>query len=150
MQGFFNIIEECNGAFRLCFMTGITKYTGAGSLSPINNFEDLSSQPTFSDFIGYTAEEIRDNFQPYLARAAAVLGETEETVLENMGVHYDGYCFDFEMARHVFCPWTVLQFLKIRRTGISTTGTDLPASLVHCSTTSWRRLSACPTRSIRK
>lgn len=117
MQSFFNIIKECNGAFRLCFMTGITKYTGAGSLSPFNNFEDLSSQPAFSDFIGYTADEIRENFQPYLARAAAVLGETEESVLENMGIHYDGYCFDFEMARHVFCPWTVLQFLKNPQNG---------------------------------
>lgn len=98
-------------------MTGITKFRQTGIFSEFNNLEDISLNPAHSALAGYTKEEIRCCFSPYVARAASVLSISEQEVLDGIEENYGGFCLDSlegvprEPAR-VHAPWSVLNFLN--------------------------------------
>lgn len=117
LQTFFGILKDYSGAFRFFFLTGITKYSNTGTLSPFNNLIDISLAVRFSALLGYTEEEIRDNFREHLKEAARIQKMTVPEVIKEILKHYDGYCFDKTGAKHVCCPWAVMRFLQMPANG---------------------------------
>ena len=111
LSRFFLMIKEHARCLRFFFMTGVTKLSNTGIFSGFNNLEDISLQAEFGTLLGYTEEEILAYFGPYLERAAQELGLTERALLESLRANYDGFCFDRKASTHVYCPWSVLNFL---------------------------------------
>lgn len=93
-------------------MTGITKLANTGIFSSFNNLEDVSLEPAYGTLLGYTEEEIRTYFSPYLDDAARVLACSSEHLIGELRRYYDGFCFDRTASTHVYCPWSVLSFFK--------------------------------------
>ena len=54
-------------------MTGITKFSNTSIFSAFNNLKDISCKPRYGTLLGYTAEEIRTYFAPYLEKASKML-----------------------------------------------------------------------------
>ena len=108
---FYLKLKSNEGCLRFFFMTGITKFSNANLFSAINNLQDISLNPRYGTLLGYTEEEIRNDFAPYLEKAEASLGLTSDDLIKALQVHYDGFCFDDQASAHVFCPWAVLNFL---------------------------------------
>lgn len=75
-------------------MTGITKLENTGIFSSFNNLEDVSLEPAYGTLLGYTEEEIRTYFSPYLDDAARVLACSSEHLIGELRRYYDGFCFD--------------------------------------------------------
>ena len=73
--------------------------------------------PVFGTLLGYTEEEILRYFSAYLSEAALALAMSEAELLENLKANYDGFSFDSQARYHVFCPWSVLNFLKFPQLG---------------------------------
>ena len=109
---FFLTIKSCSASLRFFFMTGVTKLSNAGIFSGFNILEDISSDAEFGTLLGFTEDEIKENFGPWLERAAGALGLTQQAVLEALRTNYGGFCFDRKASTHVFCPWSVLNFLN--------------------------------------
>ena len=84
-------------------MTGITKFSNTSIFSAFNNIEDISLDEKFGELLGYTEEEIAKYFEAYLQKAQLLVKLREQ---------YDGFSFDRKAATHVYCPWSVLNFLK--------------------------------------
>lgn len=112
LSSFYNEIKTYNGAFRFIFVTGITKFRHTSIFSPFNILTDISLSPDYGDLLGYTIEEVERYFAPWLCEAAKALGMTVPSVMANLKEWYDGYCFDSEVSKHVFNPWSVLSFLQ--------------------------------------
>ncbi len=112
MSRFFLMLKQHARCLRFLFMAGVTKLANTGIFSGFNNLEDVSPDAEFGTLLGYTEDEIKENFGPYLERAADVLGLTQQAVLENLRTNYDGFCFDEDASSHVYCPWSVLNFLN--------------------------------------
>ena len=117
MSELFLTLKSNEGCLRFFFMTGITKFSNTSIFSAFNNLQDISLYPTYGTLLGYTEEEIRFFFEDYLIRAADRLHLTEQQILEQLRENYDGFSFDMDVSTHVYCPWSVLNFLNYPEMG---------------------------------
>lgn len=117
LSRFYAVVKRYEGCLRFFFMTGITKYRQTSIFSELNNFDDITLNPAYAALLGYTEEEIRASFSPYLRLAAEALKTTVSEVMLKLRENYDGFAFDPTAQRHVYCPWSVLNFLKYPRQG---------------------------------
>ena len=117
MSDFFMMLKSNEGCLRFFFMTGITKFSNTSIFSAFNNMLDISMVPEFGELLGYTEEEIRKDFCSYIEKAAKILNISESEVLNQLKIYYDGFCFDEQAKTHVYCPWSILNFLNLPSRG---------------------------------
>ena len=117
MRKFFLPLKTNVGCFRFLFATGITKFSSTSIFSELNNLSDISLSPKYGALLGYTEEEIRQNFAPFLAKSAKSLDLPEKELIDKLRANYDGFCFDMRCSTHVYCPWSVLSFFKAPEQG---------------------------------
>lgn len=117
MSNFFVMLKSESRCLRFLFLTGITKYGGADLFSDLNLWIDISIDRKYGTFLGFTEEEIRRGFSPYLERAAGVLGKPSSEILSNILAHYGGYCFEETARQRVAIPGAVLDFLNLPEHG---------------------------------
>jgi hypothetical protein len=67
MRRFYTQIKTADEHIELAFITGVTKFSQMGVFSVLNNLKDISLDPDFGEFMGYTQEELEKNFGLYLA-----------------------------------------------------------------------------------
>lgn len=113
----FDILKKHSSKFRFLLITGICKYKNLGLFSGANFVNDISMDPKYGTLLGYTSDEIRQYFMPYLKRAAKIQNISVDDCLHEMAQAYDGYCFDEEASSHVFNPWSSLNFLDMPEKG---------------------------------
>lgn len=117
LSAFFAALKSCDGCLRFFFMTGITRLSNTSIFSAFNSLNDISLDPGYGTLLGYTEEEVRHCFSPWIACAAQSLQTSEEKVLAELRAYYDGFCFDEEASSNVYCPWSVLSFLDNPKRG---------------------------------
>ena len=119
LASFYATVKANDRCFRFVFMTGIAKFNQTGIFSELNNFSDLSLDPRYGTFLGYSEDDIRTYFSGYLNRASQRLNLSPDDVLDHMRENYDGYCFDQQASTHVYAPWSVMKFLDAPELGFS-------------------------------
>ena len=117
MSDLFLTFKSNEGCLRFFFMTGITKFSNTSIFSAFNNLKDISWKPRYGTLLGYTAEEIRTYFAPYLEKASKSLHLSDQALMSLLTTHYDGYCFEQNARLKVFVPWSVLSFLDDPESG---------------------------------
>ena len=115
LKEFFNILKFSEGVFRFLFLTGVTRFSNTSIFSGFNNLLDISLEPKYGTLVGYTESEIGHYFCDYLDNAAQTLGISFDALMGQMREYYDGFSFDRECSTHVYCPWSVLNFLGSSR-----------------------------------
>ena len=120
IRDFYLSVKENSDKFRFIFVTGVSRFNKVALFSAGSSIEDLSLNPLYGSMLGYTEDEIRHYFADYLkAAASSIFGINTDAVtdvqisqvLDELRVHYDGYCFDEDASIHVYQPWSVLNFL---------------------------------------
>ena len=114
---FYAILKSQEGCLRFLFVTGVTKFTNTGLHSGFNNLNDISLSSEYATLLGYTEEEILHYFAPYITQSAEVLNCTEAEIMLQLQKHYNGFCFDEEATKKVYCPWSILNFFNSPRRG---------------------------------
>ena len=94
---------------RFVLVTGIMRYRET-SLFSGQSIQDLSMDPDFADLLGYTQDELEHSFAEYIPLACEQMHLTKDELLENLKVHYDGFCFDYDASVKVYCPYAVNKF----------------------------------------
>ena len=112
MNEFFLTLSSNVGCLRFFFVTGITRLGSKRLFSAFEDLQDISLDPHYGTLLGLTEEELKQYFSDYLDQAADALQIDRETVLEGLKANYGGYCFDEKALHRVYCPWSVLSFLK--------------------------------------
>ncbi|MDR1315040.1 MAG: ATP-binding protein [Deltaproteobacteria bacterium] len=115
MQDFYTQIKVEEKHIKFAYITGVTKFSGMGVFSKLNNLRDISLFPDFSAFMGYTHEELITYFAPFITHTARLLKTSEEGLLNKLKEYYDGFSFDGETE--VYNPFSVLSFFKARKFG---------------------------------
>ena len=120
-----NILREIYGvlkgaaAIRFLGITGVTRIKDVALFSNGSDIIDISNHTEFSQMIGFTRDEIREYYIDYLKMAACCengVSESEvtdsqiEEILDKLGYHYNGYCFDKYGEKKVFSTWSVNNF----------------------------------------
>ncbi len=103
LRSFYEVFKGLDEHIRFFFMTGVSKFSRVSLFSGLNNLRDISLYPAFGTLLGYTEEEIMENFSDYL----------EGVNLDEMRYWYNGY--NFLGDERVYNPFDILQFLDTKK-----------------------------------
>jgi hypothetical protein len=108
IREFYSQIKSAEEHIEFAFITGVTKFSRMGMFSQLNNLIDISSNPEFASFMGYTQNELEDNFAPFILNIVGKRGNKEKDLLDAIRDYYDGFSFDGKTM--LYCPFSILSF----------------------------------------
>ena len=92
----------------MIFITGVSKFSKAGVFSCLNNLNDISMDDKYGDIVGYTQQELEDNFSDWIEITAQKKSMNKQELLDKIKAYYDG--FSFNGITKVYNPFSVLNF----------------------------------------
>ena len=108
-------------AIKFLGITGVTRLKDVAIFSVGSDINDITNDSAYSQMIGFTRDEIKKFYIDYLKSAASyenncsvdeVTDTQLESLLDRLAQNYDGYCFDEDYEKKVFCTWSVNTFLQ--------------------------------------
>ena len=111
LNGFYAVLKACCKYIRFCFITGITKFTKMGIDPAMNNLVDISMSDEYSTMLGYTQEELEENFSEYIDKAIKEKNIEREEYLQEVKHWYDGYKFSAK-GESVYNPVSIGLFFS--------------------------------------
>ncbi len=114
LKSFFGVLKEGNivDIIRFVFVTGVSRFTKVSIFSEWNNLQDISMEPEYADFLGYTEDEIIDYFSDYIDKLCQSKGISKDECMERIRYWYNGYRFSIENETQVYNPISVMYCLK--------------------------------------
>ncbi|NUO01389.1 MAG: ATP-binding protein [Saprospiraceae bacterium] len=109
LKEFFSVLKNSDDLLELVFLTGVSKFSKVGVFSGLNNLTDLTMHPQYATMMGYTQEELEDNFVEEIDSTAQHMSLTREELLVKMRHWYNGYRFHSE-GETVYNPVSVNMF----------------------------------------
>ena len=107
LRPFYNVLKDRDDV-KFVMFTGVSKFSKAGVFSGLNNLKDISLSENYGDIVGYTQQELEDNFGDWLERNGQKMSLSREELLNKIKKHYDGFSFDGKVR--VYNPFSVLNF----------------------------------------
>ena len=107
----------------------MTKFGKVSVFSDLNNLEDLSRNPGYTDICGISEEELLRDFGEDIQELAAANGQTFEQACAQLKEDYDGYHFCPDTPG-MYNPFSILNTFKSRRYGSYWFETGTPTYLV--------------------
>lgn len=111
LKGFYAILKAQCENIRFCFITGVTKFSKLSIFSGMNNFTDISLDREYATMLGYTQQELEENFAIYIEKGTAQRNTTRNEYLSAVKTWYDGYKFS-PNAETVYNPVSVGYFFS--------------------------------------
>ena len=108
-------------AIKFLGITGVTRLKDVAIFSVGSDIRDITNSSAYSQMIGFTRDEVKKFYIDYLKLAASyenncnvdeVTEAQIESLLDRLAQNYDGYCFDEDYEKKVFCTWSVNTFLQ--------------------------------------
>ena len=108
-------------AIKFLGITGVTRLKDVSIFSVGSDIRDITNSSAYSQMIGFIRDEIKKFYIDYLKSAASIenncnvdeVTDTQiESLLDRLAQNYDGYCFDEDYEKKVFCTWSVNTFLQ--------------------------------------
>ena len=109
LRGFYSVLKSCSAKIRFCLITGVTKFSKMSIFSSMNNLVDISMDEEYSTMLGYTQDELEENFREYIDRAVKEQGVEREEYLLEVKRWYDGYKFSAK-GESVYNPVSMALF----------------------------------------
>jgi len=111
LKAFYSVLKTLDGKIRFAFLTGVTKFGKVSVFSDLNNLEDLSLLPQYSEICGISEKELHTYFKEGVQQMAEANGMTETECYEQLKTDYDGYHFCWGCAG-MYNPFSLLNTLK--------------------------------------
>ena len=108
-------------AIKFLGITGVTRLKDVAIFSVGSDIRDITNSSAYSQMIGFTRDEIKKFYIDHLKLAASyenncnvdeVTDTQIESLLDRLAQNYDGYCFDEDYEKKVFCTWSINTFLQ--------------------------------------
>ena len=129
LQGFYGVLKSKDGSIRLGFLTGVTKIGKLSVFSGLNNLNDISMDPEYSDICGISSSELHNHFSESVMELAERNSMTEDECYSKLKEMYDGYHFS-EDAEGMYNPFSLLNTLQKNRFNEYWFETGTPSFLV--------------------
>ena len=108
LQCFYENLQKTLHVFRFLFITGVTHAGSAGVFVSFSTLLDITYDPNFETLIGFTEEELENNFSDYLSIASTRLKLKPSALIDRLLVYYGGYAFGAQAETNLYCPWSIL------------------------------------------
>lgn len=66
LKSFYGILKDLDPYLKFVFLTGVSKFSKTGIFSGLNNLDDITLDPRYSDICGYTQYDLEHVFVDYL------------------------------------------------------------------------------------
>jgi Predicted AAA-ATPase/PD-(D/E)XK nuclease superfamily len=109
-KNFYSALKDVGNILRFVFITGVSKFTKVSIFSDLNHLSDLTLDKNYAALTGYTQPELEFYFKDYLKNTAKELEISDEKLLQQLKLWYDGYTWDGKT--HIYNPFGVLNFLQ--------------------------------------
>ena len=129
LKAFYGALKSEDGHIKFALLTGVTKFGKVSVFSDLNNLEDLSRNPGYTDICGISEEELLRDFSDDIQELAAANGQTFEQACDQLKTDYDGYHFCPDTPG-MYNPFSILNTFKSRRYGSYWFETGTPTYLV--------------------
>ena len=129
LKPFYGVLKSMDGNIKFALLTGVTKFGKVSVFSDLNNLEDLSRNPGYTDICGISEEELLRDFSDDIQELAAANGQTFEQACDQLKTDYDGYHFCPDTPG-MYNPFSILNTFKSRRYGSYWFETGTPTYLV--------------------
>ena len=130
LQGFYSVLKGKDEFIRFGFLTGVTKMGKMSVFSGLNNLQDLSMNPEFTDICGISEDELKSCFGESVAELAEAGGLSVPECYGKLARMYDGYHF-CPGSKGVYNPFSLLNTLKDKTFGEYWFATGTPTFLVN-------------------
>jgi len=108
LKSFYSVIKTTEGKQRFVLLTGVSKFSRVSVFSDLNNLTDITMNAQYATMLGYTQEELQENFAEYMELLRKNLGISEDALLKKMRHWYNGYRFE-EDACTVYNPVSAMK-----------------------------------------
>lgn len=119
LEDFFELLKSLVESLKLVVVTGIANMQLMKFSSVVSNFCDITADPDFGAIMGFTHQELIDNFSDHLMAMADQHRDTFKNITEAIKRMYHSYCFtclDPERRIPILNPGSInscLEFKKI-------------------------------------
>jgi hypothetical protein len=100
---------------RFVLLTGVSKFSKVSVFSGLNNLEDISMSDEYSSLLGYTQNELEENFKDHIGALSLVRRKPKEELLREIKRWYNGYRFSDDPNNLVYNPFSTLLLFKQQR-----------------------------------
>jgi hypothetical protein len=108
MERFYNQIKLKYLELEFVFITGVTKFSTIGLNTLFNNYVDISFMPEFDAFMGFTEEELTNNFSYFFDNAPSLFNMSGSELLSKLRNFYKGFSFDG--IKSLYNPFSINYF----------------------------------------
>ena len=109
LKGFYSNIKKAGNDLRFAFITGVSKFCHVSLFSDLNNLTDITMDARYATMLGYTQEELEENFGD---RIAALAGDRSiDEFKDEIKAWYNGYRFHSSSAT-VYNPVSLAKFFE--------------------------------------
>lgn len=115
LQGFYGVMKTKDKSIRFGFVTGVSKIGKLSIFSGLNNLQDISMLPQYSDICGISEKDLHGYFAESVRALAAANSLTEEQSYARLEEMYDGYRFCEDAKEGMYNPFSLLNALKTGR-----------------------------------
>ncbi|MEM7589709.1 MAG: AAA family ATPase, partial [Myxococcota bacterium] len=107
LKDFYGILKAQGGNLRFLMVTGVSKVAHLSVFSGLSNLNDITLHNRYDTLLGYTQQELENNFAPYIEELARKEGSSKQDTLNKIRRWYDGYCFS-RQGKYVYNPFSTL------------------------------------------
>jgi hypothetical protein len=111
LESFYSVIKATEPYQRFVLMTGVSKFSKVSVFSKLNNLTDITMDAKFATMLGYTQEELENNFAEYIAYVCREQKMDRAELLDKLRLWYNGYKFH-QNAETVYNPVSIGKFFE--------------------------------------
>ena len=125
-QGFYASVKDSDQYIKFFLMTGLTKLMKMSIFSELNHLKDISFIEKHTDLIGYTQNEVENNFKEEISVIAKKQNKDIQQILQQMKNEYNGFNFGGEK---LYNPWDINNFIENKEFGYYWSDTGIPSAI---------------------
>ena len=128
LRNFYSELKSRDENIKFLFITGVSRFTKVSIFSDLNHLDDITFQRDYVKMLGYTREEMEENFCLYIDKWSREQGITKEELMERLKDEYNGYSWDGK--NFVYNPDSIHKALNDSSFGSYWFSTGTPTFLV--------------------
>ncbi len=111
VRSFFGTLKGLDKHLKFVFITGVSKFAQVSIFSGFNNLDDITIDTRYATLMGYTKEEIENNFAGYVDKISKEHNTSKTQILKEVKEWYNGYRFSEDLS-YVYNPFSTLNYMS--------------------------------------
>lgn len=110
LKSFYQALKGLDNDLRFLFIAGISKFAKTSIFSELNQLEDITIHPKYSEICGYSQEDLPFYFKDHILKVSESEKISKDYLLNSLKTCYNGYSWDGK--NFLYNPFSILNFFS--------------------------------------